>query len=97
MCNRAYLVDLSQSILTVGLMIGAVSFAALSDRFGRKPIFLLSQWATILVGIAVAASQTYPTFAALRFLIGILQQVLLYFIILIIIPCISDIFDFKKI
>jgi len=56
-------------------MFGAIIFTALSDKFGRKPIFLLSQWAMIVVGVANAFARNYYIFAVLRFFIGMLIMV----------------------
>jgi len=58
-------------------MFGSVIGGALSDKFGRKPIFLLSQWAMVIVGVANAFAPNYYVFAVLRFFTGILQQVIL--------------------
>jgi len=74
-CDRAYLKDLTQTILIVGVMFGAMIFTALSDKFGRKPIFLLSQWVMVVVGVANAFAPNYYAFAAFRFFVGMLQQV----------------------
>jgi len=77
-CDRAYLKDLTQTILIVGVMFGAMIFCTLSDKFGRKPIFLLSQWAMVVVGVANAFAPNYYVFAVFRFFTGMLQQVSLY-------------------
>jgi len=74
-CNREYLKDLSQTILTVGVMFGAMGFTTLSDYFGRKPVFLFSQWAMVVVGVVTAFVPNYYVFLVLRFCTGALQQV----------------------
>lgn len=74
-CNREYLKDLSQTILTVGVMFGAMGFTTLSDHFGRKPVFLFSQWAMVVVGVITAFVPNYYVFLVLRFCTGALQQV----------------------
>jgi len=76
-CDRAYLKDLSQTILVFGVMFGALSGTILADKFGRKPVFLYSHWAMVVVGVANAFAPNYHVFAALRFISGILQQVCL--------------------
>jgi OCT family organic cation transporter-like MFS transporter 4/5 len=73
-CDRYYLKDMSQTILIVGVMIGAMGFTSLSDMFGRKPIFLFSQWALVIVGVANAFVTNYYVFLVLRFFTGALQQ-----------------------
>jgi predicted MFS family arabinose efflux permease len=66
---------MTQTIQIVGVMIGAMGFTSLSDYFGRKPVFLFSQWALVVVGVANAFSTNYYVYVALRFIIGALQQV----------------------
>ncbi|KAI1294792.1 Organic cation transporter protein [Halotydeus destructor] len=38
-CDRAWLVPLSQSIFMIGVLVGAVLFGTLADRYGRKQAF----------------------------------------------------------
>ena len=74
-CDRAYLKDLTQTILIVGVMFGAMICTTLSDKFGRKPVFLFSQWAMVVVGVANAFAPNYYVFAVFRFFTGVFQQV----------------------
>ena len=75
MCDRAYLKDLTQTILVVGVMFGAVTCTTLSDKFGRRPILLFSEYAMIIVGVATAIAPNYYVFAVLRFFTGVFFQV----------------------
>ena len=50
-------------------------FSAMSDLFGRKPVFLFSEWAMVVVGIITAFVGNYYLFCVLRFFAGALQQV----------------------
>ena len=75
MCDQSYLVETTQTVMVIGVMVGAMTFSALSDRFGRKPVFLFSEWAMVVVGIITAFVNNYYLFAAMRFLAGALQQV----------------------
>jgi len=74
-CDRSYLKDLTQTILVVGVMFGAMTCTALSDKFGRKPIFLFSQYAMIIVGVATAIAPSYYVFIVLRFFTGVFFEV----------------------
>ena len=56
-------------------MVGAMVFTWLSDYFGRKPVFLFSQWAMVVVGVINAFAPNYYVYVVLRFLVGALQQV----------------------
>ena len=74
-CDKSHLKDLSQTVLVVGVMVGAMGFSALSDCIGRKPVFLCSQWAMVIVGVASAYVTNFYAFLVLRFITGTLQQV----------------------
>ena len=75
MCDRAYLKDLTQTLFIAGGMFSTVICSTLSDKFGRKPVFLFSQWAMVVVGVANAFAPNYYIFAGFRFFIGMLFQV----------------------
>ena len=52
-----------------------MGFSVLSDIFGRKPVFLFSEWAMVVVGVTTSFVSNYYLFCALRFCAGALQQV----------------------
>ena len=74
-CDRAHLKDLTQAIFVVGVMIGAMICTILADKFGRKPVFLLSHWAAVVVGVANAFAPNYYVFAACKLFDGVLYAV----------------------
>ena len=74
-CDREYLKDLSQTILVIGVIFGAILFTSLSDHLGRKPVFLFTQWSLVIVGVINAFVPNYTAFLVLRFCTGALQQV----------------------
>jgi len=74
-CDDGYLSEMSQTVMIIGVMIGAMFFSMLSDTFGRKPVFLFSSWAMVVVGTVTSFVRNYYFFAVLRFLAGMLQQV----------------------
>ena len=55
----------------VGGLIGIPLCAVSSDKFGRKPVFLLSLWAVVIVGVANAFAPNYYVFIVLRFFTGL--------------------------
>ena len=74
-CKSDYLVDLSTTIYMIGSALGAVLITPLSDRFGRKPVLLLSLWIQGIVGIGVAFVQSYIAFVITRFIVAFLNMV----------------------
>ncbi|CDQ57593.1 unnamed protein product [Oncorhynchus mykiss] len=65
---------LNQAVATfffIGVTIGAVIFGYLSDKFGRKPMILLSFVASAVFGTMSAFSVSYVMFAVTRTLCGV--------------------------
>eukprot|EP00057_Strongylocentrotus_purpuratus_P024812 XP_011679286.1 PREDICTED: organic cation transporter-like protein isoform X1 [Strongylocentrotus purpuratus] len=65
-CDRKYLINLSQSLFFVGVLIGCVTFGAIADRFGRKVTLILCNIIFVLFGIGAAFSPNYITFVVMR-------------------------------
>lgn len=74
-CDQAYLGELIQTLIMTGQLVGAAFASSLSDKLGRKTIHLTSHLLTLTFGIGVAFSPNYVTLAALKFVLGVLQQV----------------------
>ena len=75
-CEYNILSETTQTVLVVGVMVGALGFSALADAIGRKTYLpLLSVGYGPVVGITCAFVDNYYVFAAARFLTGALQQV----------------------
>ena len=91
-CNYDYLADMSQLVFGVGLLVGSVAFTRLADKIGRKPVHLGCQWGTIILGAIMAFSPNYVIFTVLRFVIGTVRAVNIFYenyIFKIIIACAS--------
>ena len=58
-----------------GVMLGGLVFGDLADRWGRRPVLLVTILASLVLGVATAFSVSYNMFVALRFLQGVLMQV----------------------
>ncbi|HEY8000713.1 MAG TPA: MFS transporter [Solirubrobacterales bacterium] len=63
-------IALAQSIYVAGACTGALLFGQLTDRFGRKKLFLITLSVYLLATVATAFSQTPLWFLAARFFTG---------------------------
>ncbi|KFV66338.1 Solute carrier family 22 member 13, partial [Dryobates pubescens] len=69
-CERKDLKDISQSIYMAGLLLGAIIFGALSDRFGRRLTFLLCIFIQGLSGVGAALAPHLYVYMAFRCVLG---------------------------
>ncbi|XP_064173874.1 solute carrier family 22 member 7-like [Anguilla rostrata] len=69
-CDYISLNKATATIFFVGVMMGALVFGSLSDRYGRKSMLLVSYVAGMVFGLASAFSSSFLMFAIMRFLTG---------------------------
>ncbi|XP_042224923.1 organic cation transporter protein-like isoform X2 [Homarus americanus] len=69
-CERAWLRATVQSVFMVGMLVGSYLFGDLSDRFGRKPVFLSALVLMVVVGLGQAVIPDYYVLTILRFILG---------------------------
>ena len=74
-CDRAWLVELSMSMQAVGKMIAALIFNHMSDKYGRKMVFLCCFWTNIIIASTRAFSPNMIMYSLLVFFGGMVQQV----------------------
>ncbi|XP_063433772.1 organic cation transporter protein-like [Mytilus trossulus] len=73
-CTSAGLGELTQTFLAAGQCVGAMLFASMADRFGRKPILMSSHLGLFTINTASFFIPSYTIFAISRLLLGALQQ-----------------------
>lgn len=61
----------AMSSALIGALFGAIFSGAPSDRFGRKPLLLLSAFLFVITSIGTGVSSTFPIFLAFRLLGGV--------------------------
>ncbi|XP_045921336.1 solute carrier family 22 member 7-like [Micropterus dolomieu] len=69
-CDRKSLTKTTSSVFFFGVMIGAIAFGYLCDKYGRKNTLLASYIMAIVFGFCSAFANSYVLFAVLRFLTG---------------------------
>eukprot|EP00076_Gallus_gallus_P047614 XP_418528.5 solute carrier family 22 member 13-like [Gallus gallus] len=69
-CDRKNLNDVSQSIYMLGMFLGAMIFGLLSDRFGRRPVLLVSILLEGLFGVGIALVPHFYVYLAFRCVVG---------------------------
>ncbi|XP_042372514.1 solute carrier family 22 member 7-like, partial [Plectropomus leopardus] len=69
-CDRKGLTKTTSTIFFLGVMMGAVVFGFLSDKYGRRNMLMTSYVATIVFGFSSAFSNSFVVFSVLRFLTG---------------------------
>lgn len=69
-CDKRGLTRGTATIFFIGVMLGAVFFGVLSDKYGRRSMLLVSYVAAIIFSLISALSNSYIMFAVFRFLTG---------------------------
>ncbi|XP_043074826.1 organic cation transporter protein [Puntigrus tetrazona] len=69
-CENATLNNIGSSIYMFGLLVGAVLFGALSDKYGRRMIILIGLAVQSIFGVGVAFAPNFYIYVLLRFVVG---------------------------
>lgn len=74
-CEEPYKIRVAQSIFFAGVMIGGLFFGVLGDRFGRRPVVLITVYSQAVLGFVLTFSPHYIMFVILKFFQGMMLQV----------------------
>ncbi|XP_047462085.1 solute carrier family 22 member 6 [Mugil cephalus] len=66
-CDMRSLKQMGQTIYMGGVLVGAVVFGGLSDRYGRRILLLISNLLMAVSGTCAAFSTSFPLFCLFRF------------------------------
>ncbi|XP_063817705.1 solute carrier family 22 member 15-like isoform X2 [Pseudophryne corroboree] len=71
--HEAYKVSLASSLLFAGLLIGNILFGPLSDKLGRRKVYLTGLLFDVIFGYLTALAPSYEVFALSRLFVGIMN------------------------
>ncbi|KAG5672187.1 hypothetical protein PVAND_002337 [Polypedilum vanderplanki] len=69
-CDRDHFKATSDSVFMIGVFIGSFAFGHLSDKYGRRKVFVLSLIFQLIFGLLTALATNFYTFTIFRMIVG---------------------------
>ncbi|KAF3844249.1 hypothetical protein F7725_013590 [Dissostichus mawsoni] len=69
-CEDASLNNMGSSVYMLGLLVGAVVFGSLADKYGRRIVILFNLAIQAVFGVGAAFAPNFSVYIALRFMVG---------------------------
>ncbi|EJW86973.1 major facilitator superfamily transporter [Wuchereria bancrofti] len=70
LCVNPFIQEAGFSVFSAGALLVVPIASHLSDRYGRRRIFLISMYSSVIFSFIIAFSPNYAIFVLLRFLVG---------------------------
>ncbi|XP_061480284.1 solute carrier family 22 member 3 isoform X2 [Rhineura floridana] len=70
-CEDRWIIDMTQSLLNLGFLLGGFYLGYAADKYGRISIYLISSFGAGLCGLIVAFAPNIVVFSIFRFLQGV--------------------------
>ncbi|KAK7907742.1 hypothetical protein WMY93_016354 [Mugilogobius chulae] len=70
-CSDGWMVDMYQSTINVGFLVGSFVFGYIADRFGRRLSFLMCNVLSLICGASIALAPNFLTVLLLRAVMGL--------------------------
>ncbi|CAG00151.1 unnamed protein product [Tetraodon nigroviridis] len=74
-CLDSWLVDMFQSVIGVGYLVGSLTVGYFSDMYGRKVSIIMSTLLNCMAGISMAVAPSYICILILRAIVGFVTEI----------------------
>ncbi|XP_037304945.2 solute carrier family 22 member 13 isoform X2 [Pungitius pungitius] len=69
-CDSASMNNMGSSVYMFGLLVGAVAYGSLADKYGRRIIILINLAVQAVFGVGAAFAPNFYVYIAVRFVVG---------------------------
>ncbi|GFR97006.1 organic cation transporter-like protein [Elysia marginata] len=73
-CEKGALAEVSQTFMSIGMMVGSSFMMTLADKYGRKPVYVVSHVLYFFTSVATAFAPTFTTLLGFKLAHGTFHQ-----------------------